>query len=695
MINLFYNIGQVLGVTIIHSLWQGLLIYFVLRLIFSSVPGLSSGKKYNFSTIGLAVMAVWFIYTFCVQAYAYDWNPSPVIYTASNVDLLTIKLQAIAARPDFKTTFYNSIKVYLPYVSVIYVIGLIVNLGRLILAWKNIRIIKKSIIKAENMQDRINEFCRQLKIRRRVQVAFSRLVEVPCVIGYLKPLLLLPITLTFQLSPEEIETVILHELSHIKRNDYLVNTIQQIISVLLFFNPFAQLISNIISTERENRCDDMVVEKTESPLTYAYALLKLEEVRSTEVRLALAATQNKHHLLNRIERIMKTKTPIGNIRPIIVALLLITGSLSVAWLNPEVKNGKVTFKKIAAIHAAAAVEPAAEIKTEPVKHQHKHIIIAYSDTTKARLNDTTKKKIKIVVQDENGNTKEYNSVNDMPEADRKDFYKETFNNDIKFNFDMKMDSNLARINKFYSSDKWKKQMADVQQQLIAMGKKFNSEAFKKQAEMMKLNSEAMQKKAKEFGDKMQKQFNSPEFKKKMEDFQKKMNSPEFKKKMEDLEKEGGADAYFNSPQWKSQVDAIAKQGDEIGKMYDSPDFKKQIDAIAQQGADMAKVYDSPEFKNRMESMAKVYDSPEFKKQMEDLAKQAGEIAKHANDFNFNFDYNNSNDERPEKKEKVEKKEKAESKGKVKSADTKKKSTVERAEKKEKVEKPEAPENPEN
>src|ERR1700761_6117606 len=114
MINLLYNIGQVLGVTIIHSLWQGLLIYFVLRLILSSAPNLSSAKKYNFSTFALVTMAGWFIYTFCVQAYRYDWNPAPVVYASADIAFLNAKVQALAANADFKTTFYNTIKVYLP-----------------------------------------------------------------------------------------------------------------------------------------------------------------------------------------------------------------------------------------------------------------------------------------------------------------------------------------------------------------------------------------------------------------------------------------------------------------------------------------------------------------------------------------------------------------------------------------------------
>ena len=154
------------------------------------------------------------------------------------------------------------------------------------------------------------------------------------------------------MSAEEIEIIILHELAHIKRNDYLINLAQQAMSVLLFFNPFAQLINRVINQERENSCDDIVIEASKKPLVYAHALLKLEQTRQQEWQLALAATGKKYHLLNRIERIMKTKKPIGNARHILLAIALLTASITgLAWLNPTIANGKISFNKIKpAIH---------------------------------------------------------------------------------------------------------------------------------------------------------------------------------------------------------------------------------------------------------------------------------------------------------------------------------------------------------
>src|SRR5476651_1714874 len=150
MANLLYNISQVLGITIIHSLWQGLMIYFVLRVVFSAIPNLSSVKKYSLSSIALLGMAVWFIYTFCAEATIYDWSPSTTAYSFTGLSL------HLTAHQDLKTTLYNTVKDYLPYVSVIYAIGLLVNIGRLGLAWNRIRVIKKGMISADNLQERID-----------------------------------------------------------------------------------------------------------------------------------------------------------------------------------------------------------------------------------------------------------------------------------------------------------------------------------------------------------------------------------------------------------------------------------------------------------------------------------------------------------------------------------------------------------
>ncbi len=352
---MFYNISQVLGITIIHSLWQGLIIYLLLRILFLCMPALTAVKKYNLAIVALLGITTWFACTFCMEARGFNWDAATAVSAlplnmgmngALPADIKTTIVTLPAHQATFaayKTELYYSLKGYLPYISILYAIGLLVNLGQLGLAWNRIRVIKQNLLPAELLQQQVNSFAQQLNISKYIHVNFTQLVDVPCVIGYFMPILLLPVTLTTQLSADEVKAIFLHELAHIKNNDYLLNIIQQMMSVLLFFNPFAQLINKIISTERENRCDDRVVQATGSPLIYAHALLKLEETRQTNPELALAATGKKYTLLTRIERIMKAQKPIVNTRHLALAIIIFIGSIaSISWLSPGITQQKTT-----------------------------------------------------------------------------------------------------------------------------------------------------------------------------------------------------------------------------------------------------------------------------------------------------------------------------------------------------------------
>lgn len=346
----FDNISQVLGITIIHSLWQGLLIYAVIRLLLIGFPALSANVKYNLLYAALSVMAFWFAYTFFIETKNYSWaTHAPASFNLSDD---TTAYDHIAHTPSgqpieqpFHHNYKPIVQTCLPYIAVLYVISLMLNLVRFALGWQKIRKIKRCATPAHDWQPLTDKLTQQAGILKNVQINFSKLVDVPCAIGYLKPVVLLPITISTQLSAEEIEVIILHELAHLKNNDYILNLIQQIMALLLFLNPFAQLLSRMIDLERENRCDDTVLQIGD-PLTYAGALVKLERNRQQNLQLALAATGNGYHLLDRVKRIMSEDRPVVNIKHLVFGLLIFIGSLgSIAWLNPEIRNGKLVSKR--------------------------------------------------------------------------------------------------------------------------------------------------------------------------------------------------------------------------------------------------------------------------------------------------------------------------------------------------------------
>ena len=607
MEKLLYNVSQILGTAIIHSLWQGLLIYTVLRLIFLAVLGLSAEKKHNLAMLALFSMVGWFGYTFYVEFNAYDWSPTVTNYQLSDSVSLALYNTYTATAPlhpttleDYKAEFFSAIKTYLPYITALYTIGLLFNLGRLGLAWNQIRVIKQNMIGNLMLQQQVNNLAKNLGIRKSVQLSFSERVDGPCVISFIKPILLLPVTITTQLSAEEVEAILIHELAHIQSNDYLLNILQQVITVLLFFNPFTILISRIISTERENRCDDIVVKTTGDPLIYAQALLKLEETRQTNLTLALAATGKKYHLLTRIERIMKSNKPTGNFKHLILAMVILAGSLgSISWLNPEIENGKIVLKRTAAKVLPASIDArgaqTAVSKTSPKKKSHFTIVAA--DTTRImQLIDTPKKvkknSFKIVLEDGDGNKKEYSSVNDLPADARKEFLNENLNinRGLKFNID------TAHLG--YMATNFKNDFKFNTDRMIANSKtiKERNEKYKanmkKHAADMKLLDKGMLKYKNDMKlfDKDMLKFNK-DMKKHNADMQKMYSSPEWKKQIAEITKlsTNFAQNFTSDKDWAKNLEELGKVSGKFSQDFiNNPDWKKHQDEIVKQALDIAR-----------------------------------------------------------------------------------------------------------
>jgi len=602
MENVLYNISQVLGITIIHSLWQGMLVYFLLRMVFAAAPALSAVKKYNLAIVSLATVSLVFIYTLFAGINSYNWvNAGPVNFARL---LPSFKLGYYA---PVKASFFASLAVYMPYICAVYFAGLLVNIFKLGFEWNKIRLIKQSVIPAEQMQQFINTFSKKLNIDKPIRLKFSQLVDVPCMIGYFKPLILLPVSIATHLSACQIEAILLHELSHIKRNDYLVNIGQQVITVILFFNPFAHLINRIINQERENSCDDLVIEKTGKPLIYATALLKLEESRMAKLPFALAATGKKNYLLNRIERIMKTNKPIGNIRHLVIVLFLLAGSLgSIAWFNPKTA-GAATRKQGA--HQALSKS---NFVTDTAKQQPS----IKADTNRGLFeSDTIKhhRKGKTVASGK----KESMTVDSTAGDTGRNFYSGAASRQQMEMFRKQREE----IRKKFNSPEWRAQMDAFRKQREELRKQFDNPAWK--AEMLAMREQ---------GEKLRKKFDSPEwreqmdaFKKQGEEMKKQFDSPEWKAKMDAFRKQREEmKKQFDSPEWKAQKEAFKKQREEMKKQFDSPEWKAQKEAFKKQAEEMKKQFDSPEWKAKMEELKKhgkewrkKFDSPEWKKAMKD------------------------------------------------------------------------------
>src|SRR5205085_9065523 len=122
--------------------------------------------------------------------------------------------------------------------------------------------------------------CRKINVHQIVKLRQSNLVKTPMVIGWLKPLIIVPASVFLQMNPHELETILAHELVHIRRYDNLVNFLHSFVEIVFFYHPGARWISAVIRREREYACDDAVLEILDSRrIVYAEALANLEEIR--------------------------------------------------------------------------------------------------------------------------------------------------------------------------------------------------------------------------------------------------------------------------------------------------------------------------------------------------------------------------------------------------------------------------------
>jgi beta-lactamase regulating signal transducer with metallopeptidase domain len=140
----------------------------------------------------------------------------------------------------------------------------------------------------------------QFGIKRKVKLWLSNSINTPVTFGFFRPMILLPVALVNNISVQQAETLILHELTHIRTNDYLLNWFLLFADTIFFYNPFVTALCNKIRMEREKNCDISVMAFEYSPALYAETLLQAERIKQLIPNFQLAAVNRKKQLLQRI-----------------------------------------------------------------------------------------------------------------------------------------------------------------------------------------------------------------------------------------------------------------------------------------------------------------------------------------------------------------------------------------------------------
>lgn len=276
---------QSLGWATLNSFWQMALLWCLFQAA-GSLFKLSASRKYQFSVFAVFGGFAWFIGSFL---YYYGTGTTTVV-----------------ALFEQKISHSNNLlQVLLTSASIAYLVLLVIPAYRLFRNWQFVKRIQTQGLRKADLGYRlfIQRIASQIGISKKVKLYISEIVTSPLTVGYLKPVILLPMAALNNLSTQQVEAVLLHELSHIRRYDYLVNLMVSVIHTILYFNPFVRLFLKNIEAERENCCDELVLQFGYDRVGYASALLMLEKASSRHQVLTLAAT-GKKYLLTRIEKII-------------------------------------------------------------------------------------------------------------------------------------------------------------------------------------------------------------------------------------------------------------------------------------------------------------------------------------------------------------------------------------------------------
>jgi beta-lactamase regulating signal transducer with metallopeptidase domain len=363
-----------LGWFLLHVLWQGTLVALTLSAVLALIDERAARLRYALSTFVLASMlAVPLVTAFSSGALIGTTRAATPVanLTAVGAEGGT----AAGSATTLTSRAVGELAAWAPWLVPLWLCGVLVLTVRTFAGWSAARTLTRTGLVEVPEQD----FRRFLALKRRFGVARevvfrqSRRAGVPAVIGYLRPVLLLPVSAVSGMTAQQIDAVVAHELAHIRRHDYLVNAFQQLAEILLFFHPAVWWVSSQIRREREHCCDDLAVLVCGDVLTYAKALLTLEEQRGAAPRLALAATHG--NLAERVRRLVGRSEMQPGTRTVLVPLLLASVLLSVAVVTAQQRGTATT----------PAATPASALPRETTPPRATELVTLFDETSDPKM----------------------------------------------------------------------------------------------------------------------------------------------------------------------------------------------------------------------------------------------------------------------------------------------------------------------
>jgi len=325
-----------MSAALIHLLWQGALVGALLWVALAAMAGATARARYLVSCVALAALALLPALTAAgvlyLQSQPAPPSAAPVVAPLRDIVGIPQPMLPIWIQPATPHLLWLSwVQAWaLPLWSA----GVVICSIRFALGGVHAYAISRHREPAGGDLARVVEaVAARMNLARPVRVFTSKVLDSPSVLGWLRPVVLIPPAAIVGLTPGQLQAVIAHELAHVRRHDYVTNLGQIVVETIFFYHPVVWWISNRIRMERELCCDDLAVACCGDAPGYARALTALERMRMAAPALALSATGGP--LLFRIQRLLGSHARDDRPSPwsvaVAVCLALACVSLNMNW----------------------------------------------------------------------------------------------------------------------------------------------------------------------------------------------------------------------------------------------------------------------------------------------------------------------------------------------------------------------------
>jgi beta-lactamase regulating signal transducer with metallopeptidase domain len=305
-----------LGWTLLHFCWQGTAVALAYSVVDRMTSRAGSGVRYAVALLALALMPVIVVATFVeemriaaphqMNGQTADTNSGFQVGVLQGSTLREIPLTLAPVLEQQNVWLAARAERVLPWLDGVWILGMLLLAVRAMGGWwqlEHARLRARALV-SEELERSFRRICEQVHVGRSVALRVSSEVISPLAMGVWRATVILPMSAVIGMPMEELEAVLAHELGHIRRWDYLWNLLQTAVESVLFFHPSVWSLSRTVRERREICCDEIAVQTCAGPTIYALALLRLEEQRTVQLRLAVALDGCNGSLLRRVKQVL-------------------------------------------------------------------------------------------------------------------------------------------------------------------------------------------------------------------------------------------------------------------------------------------------------------------------------------------------------------------------------------------------------